>query len=60
MLTVYSKITFFYTTIGSNSYTDDLNNLRQEYLSNGLRTAMSNSGFFTVSFILQWTVYNTE
>ena len=53
MLTVYSKITFFDTTIGSNSYTNDLNNLRQEYLSNGLRTAMSNSGFFTVSFILQ-------
>ena len=38
-LTVYSKITLFDTTIGSNSYTDDLYNLRQEYLSNGLRTA---------------------
>ena len=38
-LTVYTKITFFDTTIGSNSYTDDLYNLRQEYLSNGMRTA---------------------
>ena len=38
-LTVYSKITFFDTTIGSNSYTDDLYNLHQGYLSNGLRTA---------------------
>ena len=38
-LTIYNKITFFDTTIGSNSYTDDLYNLRQEYLSNGLRTA---------------------
>ena len=54
-LTVYSKITFFDTTIGSNSYTDDLYNLLQEYLSNGLRTAYQH-----LSFILQLTVYNTD
>ena len=44
----------------------DLYNARQEYLSSGLRTAYQPSFTplatlgFTVSFILQWTVYNTN